>query len=201
MKACKNTQITNNIVHMEDILKMYCQNQVLLKEMRKMIVLDFRDYHSKHCVVSVLKLIEILKDQYADVEVINIGESDLILEYRTNVPRQLWQRMKMIFVCLISFFGSAFTIVAFHNDIGIRTVFAELYELVTGDKTSGCTELEVFYSIGLAVGIVTFFNHIGGKRLTNDPTPIEVSMRNYEDDVDKAMIEAMSRENKNLDVD
>ena len=34
-----------------------------------------------------------------------------------------------------------------------------------------------------------FFNHIGGRRLTKDPTPVEVSIKNYETDVEKTLIE------------
>ena len=56
--------------------------------------------------------------------------------------------------------------------------------------------LEVSYSVGLAAGIIIFFNHVGGRRITKDPTPIEVAMRNYEEDVDKALIATAEREGK-----
>ena len=39
-----------------------------------------------------------------------------------------------------------------------------------------------------------FFNHIGGRKLKKDPTPIEVSIRNYEEDVDKALVEKGERQ-------
>lgn len=60
--------------------------------------------------------------------------------------------------------------------------------------------MEVSYSIGLAVGIILFFNHIGGRRITKDPTPIEVEMRIYERDVNDALIETADREGKTIDV-
>ena len=60
--------------------------------------------------------------------------------------------------------------------------------------------LEVTYSIGLAVGIIVFFNHIGGRRITKDPTPIKVEMRIYEDDVNNALVETADREGKTIDV-
>lgn len=56
------------------------------------------------------------------------------------------------------------------------------------------------YSIGLAIGIIVFFNHIGGRRITKDPTPIEVEMRIYEDDVNNALVETADREGKTIDV-
>ena len=52
----------------------------------------------------------------------------------------------------------------------------------------------------MAVGIIVFFNHVGGRRLTKDPTPIEVEMKIYETDVNKALIETADREDKTIDV-
>lgn len=89
---------------------------------------------------------------------------------------------------------------AFHNDIGIREVFGQVYELISGQRAQGLTALEISYSVGLALGII-FFNHIGGRRITKDPTPIEVEMRNYEDDVNNALAETADREKKTLDVE
>ncbi len=63
----------------------------------------------------------------------------------------------------------------------------------------GLNVLEVAYSLGLALGIIVFFNHIGGRRITKDPTPIEVSMRNYEEDVNKALVDTAGREGKEVD--
>ena len=89
---------------------------------------------------------------------------------------------------------------AFHNDIGINDVFTKVYEMVMGQPGEGYSILELSYSIGLAFGIILFFNHIGGRRITKDPTPIEVEMRVYESDVNKALIETADREGKMLDV-
>ena len=106
------------------------------------------------------------------------------------------QRIKVFFVCLISFFGTAFTIMAYHNDVGINDVFTEIYRMVMNQEPAGLNTLEVSYSVGLAAGIILFFNHVGGRRLTKDPTPIEVAMRNYEEDVDKTLIVQAGREGK-----
>ena len=44
---------------------------------------------------------------------------------------------------------------------------------------TGVTEIEICYAIGMPVGIIIFYNHIGKKKITQDPTPIEVEMRKY----------------------
>ncbi len=82
---------------------------------------------------------------------------------------------------------------AFNNDVGVSEVFAKFYMQVMGKETSGFTELEVFYSIGIAFGILVFFNHVGRKKITPDPTPLQVEMRKYENDIDTTFIENSSR--------
>jgi stage V sporulation protein AA len=46
-----------------------------------------------------------------------------------------------------------------------------------------------------------FYNHIGQKKITDDPTPIQVAMRKYEQDIDTTYIEASGREGSSIDVD
>ena len=66
-------------------------------------------------------------------------------------------------------------------------------------KSDGFTVIELFYSIGIIIGILVFFNHFGKKRFTVDPTPIEVEMRLYENDLQTTLIEDYSRKEQELD--
>ncbi len=140
-------------------------------------------------MVSVLKIIEQITKLCPGITVESIGETDIIIEKASlqhDKPEQkngFGAYAKIAVVSLICFFGSAFTIMAFHNDVGLADVLSRIYKLVTGGESSGFTALEISYSIGLAAGIIVFYNHIGGRRLTSDPTPLEVEMRNYERDV------------------
>ena len=79
-------------------------------------------------------------------------------------------------------------------------MFIRVYEMVMDEPSDGITILEISYSIGLASGIILFFNHIGGRRITKDPTPIEVEIRIYEDQVNNALVETADREGETIDV-
>ena len=129
-----------------------------------------------------------------------IGEPDVLVEWVSVNKHKGWQQwLKAALVCLVSYFGTAFTIMAYHNDVGINEVFTEVYRMAMNREPQGLNAVEISYSVGLALGIIVFFNHIGGRRLTKDPTPIEVAMRNYEQDVDKTLIETAGREGKEED--
>lgn len=201
LKAEQNVELQSEDVYVKDIGKMTCSDEHILAKVKTIKLHHFKEEEPKRQVISILKVIAEIEKTFPNVTVENLGEIDVLVE-KINVDKHKGpvQMIKIVFVSLISFFGTAFTIMAFHNDIGINEVFTKVYEMVMGQSSDGYSILELSYSIGLAVGIITFFNHIGGRRITKDPTPIEVEMRVYETDVNKALIETADREGKMLDV-
>lgn len=204
--AKQNVNTQNDDVFLSDIASIYCEDGAIRARANAVKVHHFGRDSAPRTVISMLKVIEELTKLSPGITVESIGETDIIIEKASLQKDKKSQKngagayIKIAFVALICFFGSAFTIMAFHNDIGITPVFGEIYELVTGNISDGCTSLEISYSIGLAAGIIIFYNHVGGKKLTSDPTPLEVEMRNYEKDVNQAIVEMADRQSLEEDV-
>ena len=206
LKIEKNILVKDRNVVLNDIASMTCTNQAVLRQVKQMKHYSFSDAKdaagTQEQVFSVLKVIQMIQKQYPDVEVDNIGEADFILEYHKNGSTPGWLGViKSIVLCVVIFFGAAFTIMAFNNDISVSDLFSKLYLQIMGTESDGVTELEICYSIGLAIGVLVFFNHFGRKKITHDPTPIQVEMRNYEKNVDDAFIQNAGRGGKSIDVD
>lgn len=200
LKAEQNAEVMEKDVYVKDIASVYCSDNNVRRKAKELKIYHFREGERKRQVISVLKIIELIEKECPEVIVFNMGENTTLIELvNVNKYKGPVQMMKLVFVALISFFGTGFTIMAFHNDISINKLFAGVYEMVMGYPSDGYSVLEVSYSIGLALGIVLFFNHVGGRRLTKDPTPIEVEMRVYETEVNKALIETADREGKTID--
>lgn len=201
LKLERNVELEKADVELKDLGKLYCRDQNLLNRAKAIKVFKMKPEDGGRKVVSVMRLIEQLQTEFTGLEVENIGEAEVVVELvKTNRYKGALQAAKICFVSCICFFGAAFTIMAFHNDVGIIKTFERIYEMVTGQLSDGVTMLEISYSIGLALGIIVFFNHVGGRRITKDPTPIEVEMRIYEKDVNEALVETADREGKTLDV-
>ncbi len=131
----------------------------------------------------------------------NVGEADIIVTYEKQKKENVvlhW--LKVLSVVAITFAGAAFSIMTFNNDVDTTTLFGQIYELVMGSPTDGFTVLEFTYCVGLIVGILIFFNHFGGNKFDVDPTPLEVEMRLYENDIQTTLIENYSRKGQELDV-
>lgn len=186
------------VIFMKDVGGLECSNPEILARVKAIKIYEFR--HPGNMVCTITRLIQEVHKIYPQLEVVSLGEMDVILEYREKKPSDASQRIKLGLVCVLLFFGAAFTIVAFHNDIGITDVFERFYQQVVGGQKPEVSLIEISYSIGLAVGITVFYNHFGKKKITHDPTPIQVEMRKYEQDLDTAIIENSARRGENLDV-
>lgn len=207
LKIEKNTIVTDRHVKLSDIAKLECANPAIPRQLKQKKIYTFQDaidvkkQKNQMQVFSVLKIIELVHEEYPNIDISNEGESDFIVEYIPYPLKPKWiNAVKTVLLCVVVFFGSAFTIMAFNNDIGVNQVFSKFYLQVMGSGPGGVSELEVSYCIGLGLGIVIFFNHVGRKKITPDPTPIQVEMRKYEKDIDTTFIENAGRKGHSIDV-
>lgn len=193
-------QTTVNEITVNDVAEVTCKNEELLDEVKRIQIYKIGEDHTRR-IISRLKIISCIEKAHPSVVVMPLGANEVIVEY-SSAPKhnKAWEILKVIFVGCISFFGTGFTIMAFHNDVGIREVFKQISSLVTGSPEQGLFVMEISYAVGLAAGIIIFFNHIGKRRITHDPTPIEVSMRKYEDDVNNTLAETWDREGGTINV-
>ena len=148
--------------------------------------------------MSVMELIERIQEEVSGLEINNIGEYDFLVTYEAKKSARACAqlRKKPYLSRHCRFLGAAFTIMTFNNDVDIPKLFAQIYQQFTGTPSSGFTVMEFSYSIGLGLGILLFFNHFGGRKITADPTPLEVEMRTYEDEIDTTLIERSTRDPK-----
>lgn len=204
IKADRNVEVTKPQVTLGDVLTLECPNKAVVAKLKTIKLLTFHNTDKKNqnrTAVSILKVIELIHEKYPNIDIQNLGEQDFIVTYEEQqTAGGFIHALKAAAVVLISFVGAAFSIMAFNNDVDVTKMFGQIYELITGTESNGFTMLELTYSIGLIIGILTFFNHFGKKRFSVDPTPMEVEMRLYENDLHTTLIENISRKGKELDV-
>jgi stage V sporulation protein AA len=201
LKCKRSVEIDCDEVYLEDIGSIYCRDREVRDGLKQLKIHRFaRGSHNRYAV-NVIRIIELMEEMYPAIRVLTVGETDVLIE-RCNPEKNIniKQALKIFVVSMVSFFGTAFAIMAYHVDVGINKVFSQVYRIVLNEEPMGLNIMSVSYSVGVAAGIMIFFNHVGGRRLTKDPTPIEVAMRKYEQDVDVTLIEDADREKKEEDV-
>lgn len=201
IKGDRDVELTNPDVKLGDIVSMECSNQEIIPKVKTIRLFKIPQQGEHRYVVSVLKIIACIHEQYPGIDVQNLGETDIIITYEQQKGKgKIFHIVKTAVVSVLVFAGAVFSIMTFNNDVDVPDLFTQIYEYTMGTKSNGFTILEISYSVGISIGILTFFNHLGKKRFTVDPTPLEVQMRTYENEIQTALIETASRKGEELDV-
>ena len=191
--------VSNKRVILGDVCEVYSQDAALAKEVRKIEMFHIEKAEKQKIAVSVLYLIRKISDLKPEITVVNLGEQDFIIEYLPPTPQKKWPaQLKAALVSVIVFFGSAFTIMTFNEDANVAEVFTRIYTEVAGMQ-EGNGWLEVSYCVGLPLGILLFFNHFSSAKLSADPTPLQIQMRQYEQQEDATIVENEARRGKRLE--
>lgn len=189
-----NILIKHPHVYLQDIARLSCSNSIVLNRLRVLPVANLNPDTPGRYTMSVMDLVDLIQKKEPDLDITPLGELSFILTYQPpGKPQMIFEILKVVFISLASFFGAAFSIMTFNTDADVGTLFKQIYQQVTGNVSNGFTILEISYSIGLAAGVLFFFNHFGRKKFSADPTPMQVQMRQYEDNVNTTLLEESSR--------
>ena len=194
-----STIVSNKRITIGDICQIYCYEESLAKEIRNLELFRIEKQEKQKISISALYLVRYISDRKPGILVINLGEADFIVEYKPPEPEKKWQEiLKAGLVGVIIFFGSAFTIMTFNEDGNVEKIFELIYKNIAG-MSEGNGWLEVSYAVGLPLGILLFFNHFASAKLSNDPTPLQIQMRQYEQQEDATIIENAARKGERLE--
>lgn len=189
LKIDSNVLVHQKNLIVKDIAQTACANSSVQNKVQTLKLSNLQISKPGRYVKSVLDVLEAIQKEYPSLKIENLGEADFIITYEEEKGKsRLIGYLKTILVSVLSFFGAAFSIMTFNNDVDIRGLFADVYLLFTGQTSDGFTVLELAHSFGLGIGIILFFNHFAGKRIETDPTPMDVQMHTYEQDVNQTIM-------------
>lgn len=193
----KNVEVQSPEIYLQDVAKLTCKDSKVLNRNKVRKVFSIPNGEPGRYVVSAVDLVHAIAKEEPNVDITHIGEANLVVTYEKAKHQQKWYSwLKTLLVCVLTFFGGAFSIMTFNTDVDTANLFSKIYTQFTGEIATGPTILEFTYSVGIGIGVVFFFNHFGKGKLTQDPTPVEVQMRLYEDDVNKTLIADKNRSKK-----
>ncbi|HLR63209.1 MAG TPA: stage V sporulation protein AA [Lentibacillus sp.] len=150
-------------------------------------------------VVDSFLVIDHLNTHYRKLEFQLVGPSHTII--RIQKHKKSPNIMITAIVWLLLFIGTAMTIINFHYDVSMQEVQQKLHYLLTGEKNQYPLWIQIPYSLGLGFGMLLFFNHWFSKRINEEPSPLEVEIFNYQQNMDQylAHYENTLNDNKHLD--
>ena len=165
----------------------------LKKKAAKAVVYQLPQRQDQRILIPFTDVIRAIRKAEPETMAVCVGAEETVVFYYANEPKKRpWlEVLKVLAVCLILFVGSFMAIMTFHTDAAVPELFTEINRIVTGRVEERPVALILSYSIGIAVGILVFFNHIGKRKLTADPTPVQVQFVQYKKQVDDCVADEL----------
>ena len=96
LKIDQNTIVTDRHVTLGDIAKMECPDASIVRRLKQKKIYTFaeamnpRKQKNQMKVFSILKIVELIHEEYPNVDISNEGEKDFIIEYIPNPEKPKW---------------------------------------------------------------------------------------------------------------
>ncbi|MGG1573760.1 stage V sporulation protein AA [Fictibacillus sp. NRS-1165] len=156
------------------------------KKLKDLVIYQVKPADKHLVVIDVMKVVKQIWEVLPNCEVQTVGPAQTILEIQFKKKKMA--AVYFVLVWLLLFIGSALAIMNFHEDVSMQIVHQKIYHMITGSYNSQPLLLQIPYSFGLGLGMVLFFNHVFKKRLNEEPSPLEVEMFKYQQDLDQYVI-------------
>lgn len=137
-------------------------------------------------VLDLMWIIPAIKKIIPEARIESMGQHYTIVEIVKNPKKPSFAMF--ILVWLLLFFGSALTIMNFHADVNMQEVQIRVVEMITGTRDENPYLFQTAYSLGIGFGMVVFFNHLFKKKWNEEPTPLEVEMFLYQENIDQFVV-------------
>ncbi|WP_018751466.1 stage V sporulation protein AA [Paenibacillus sanguinis] len=158
----------------------------LESELLRLVLVQPEQRDGNLIVIDMLQVISILRNRYPGQRIEWIGEPHVLVEMiRKEKPASL---LLFVLVWLLLFFGAALTIMNFHADVSMPEVQVRIVEMITGERDEHPYLFQAAYSLGIGFGMIVFFNHLFKKKWNEEPTPLEVEMFLYQENLNQYVV-------------
>lgn len=136
-------------------------------------------------IIQMLDIIEVIKGAYPEYMIFTLGSPELLISFvQADKKDDRYLYLRLVLVCFLLFMGSITAIINFHSDVDMKQAHRGIYRIVTGIETDSPLLLQIPYSLGIGAGMSVFFNHVFKKRINQEPSPLEVEMFMYQQNMD-----------------
>lgn len=170
-----------NVIRIGDLATLLMQDREEMEALINLPVLRAEKKAPSYIVVSILTIIEKIKEKYGNADIYPVGNSEILVtvERERKPASKSWLYTKIAVVSFTLFIGTGLAIMNFHADVNMAEAHRQIYTMITGIKTNRPLILQVPYSLGIGVGMALFFNHIVPKKVRDEPSPMEIEMYSY----------------------
>lgn len=173
-------------IFIKDIAQIITPIDTLQQQINNHMIYQISANDRNIIIIDIVHVVNEISRMDQTIEVQVLGPSQTIIE--VVYKKKKHSNILFLLTWFLLFIGSMFTIMNFHEDVSMQDVHQKIYKIVTGKDEDKPLLFQIPYSIGLGLGMIIFFNHVFKKRLNEEPSPLEVEMFNYQQDLDQYVI-------------
>ncbi|PKR78904.1 stage V sporulation protein AA [Halalkalibacillus sediminis] len=177
----KQTVVSGQTIYLKDIAWISTKDEVK-KKLETLYLYRVTKNDQNYKVFDLFEIIEKIQTIYPEYDIETIGPTESILSIYQ--PKSTIFPVYVICIWLLLFIGAAMAIMNFHFDVSMEEVQFQLHKMISGGGIDrSVLWFQIPYSIGLGLGMVLFFNHFFKKKINEEPSPLEIEMFNYDQDI------------------
>lgn len=177
------------IVRIKDIGAIYCNDNNVKNIISNIEILKAPNKEQK-IIISAIDIISKINNKFSNLNISIMGSHEVLIDVKSKEKnKQLNLYLKVVLVSLVLFFGAGLAILNFHEDVNMKDSLKTIHYIITGKKVERPLLLEISYSLGLGVGMITFFNVLRGKNRISEPSPLEIEMHSYQKNIDDYILD------------
>lgn len=207
LKLKKNITATpNQLLLLKDLVTVVAPHGIE-NRLKKISIKQLSQSPETSVVITSLEIIEAIKVEFPQANINQLGSDNLVVDIVTSEQQPSLlsntnpSALFVFLVGLILFLGSGMAIMHFHADVNIKQVHQQIYQLVMGQESKHPLLLEIPYSLGIAWGMIIFFNNFLNFKFDKDPSPLEIEMFLYEDKINQYAVYENNQKNKNQELE
>lgn len=186
LRMKRNVNLTDyEHLHLKDIAYIASPQELKNTLENKPIYRTSKKDHNIIIIDAFLIIRELIKD-FPDLDIQSVGPAQAVI--RIEKEKKKANILVAAFVWIVLFIGTAMTIMNFHYDVSMQEVQQKLHYILTGEEVEFPLWIQVPYSLGLGLGTLLFFNHWFNKRFNEEPSPLEIEISNYQEEVDHYLV-------------
>ncbi|GFN35928.1 stage V sporulation protein AA [Tepidimicrobium xylanilyticum] len=191
----KYTTDLNTHVYVEDIGKVYCNDERIKKRVEKIRVYDGKD-EEMYDYISSNKIITKILESIDNIDVTILGGPDVLLEIKDKEDSNgIYVFLKTAFIMLVLFFGAGAALINFYEDVNMKSSVEKIYYFITGVKKENPLIMTIPLSFGIGLGMFAFFSRVSSlsKRRKQEPGPLELELYLYDKDLEDYILDDLKK--------
>lgn len=170
-------------------------DQTICEKIQNLSLYKVTEKDNNVIILDILKIIKTIQTYDPKINIQPVGLTQTVV--RVKEKKRSYSFILFLFTWLLLFLGSGLAIMYFHEDVNMREVHQRIYFMITGNQMENPWLLQIPYSLGLGVGMVLFFNHLFKKKFNEEPSPLEIEMFNFEQNLDQYLIVHENKSERN----